>query len=188
MGEGKGDGLEPDGRTGTKRAGEGEEEQREDASAGDQEQFKELQVGTSGEFGGLGIEVGMEDGFVKVIAPIDDTPAQRAGIEAGDRVAVEGLLRLREGMPVLPREATADDLPAVVAAMLTVAASPSRRSMLSLSLAASMVMPGSLAVIPVSVISTVSVPSTSESATMPVTSMVWLVEPAGTVTVPLRDV
>ena len=52
----------------------------------DQEQFKELQVGTTGEFGGLGIEVGMEDGFVKVIAPIDDTPAQRAGIEAGDLI------------------------------------------------------------------------------------------------------
>ena len=52
----------------------------------DQDQFKELQVGTSGEFGGLGIEVGMEDGFVKVIAPIDDTPAQRAGIEAGDLI------------------------------------------------------------------------------------------------------
>ena len=49
----------------------------------DREQFKELQVGTSGEFGGLGIEVGMEDGFVKVIAPIDDTPAQRAGVQAG---------------------------------------------------------------------------------------------------------
>ncbi len=52
----------------------------------DQEQFKELQVGTSGEFGGLGIEVGMEDCFVKVIAPIDDTPAQRAGIQAGDLI------------------------------------------------------------------------------------------------------
>ncbi len=52
----------------------------------DQEQFKELQVGTSGQFGGLGIEVGMEDGFVKVIAPIDDTPAQRAGVEAGDLI------------------------------------------------------------------------------------------------------
>ena len=52
----------------------------------DQEQFKELQVGTSGEFGGLGIEVGMEDGFVKVIAPIDDTPAQRAGVQAGDLI------------------------------------------------------------------------------------------------------
>lgn len=52
----------------------------------DQDQFKELQVGTTGEFGGLGIEVGMEDGFVKVIAPIDDTPAQAAGVEAGDLV------------------------------------------------------------------------------------------------------
>ncbi|MBU0499740.1 MAG: S41 family peptidase [Gammaproteobacteria bacterium] len=50
------------------------------------EEYKELQVGTSGEFGGLGIEVGMEDGFVKVISPIDDTPAQRAGLEAGDLV------------------------------------------------------------------------------------------------------
>ena len=48
--------------------------------------YTELQQGTSGEFGGLGIEVGMEDGFVKVIAPIDDTPAQRAGVEAGDLV------------------------------------------------------------------------------------------------------
>lgn len=48
--------------------------------------FQELQAGTSGEFGGLGIEVGMEDGFVKVIAPIDDTPAQRAGVEAGDLI------------------------------------------------------------------------------------------------------
>ena len=52
----------------------------------DGEQFKELQVGTSGEFGGLGIEVGMEDGFVKVVAPIDDTPAHRAGVESGDLV------------------------------------------------------------------------------------------------------
>lgn len=48
------------------------------------EDFKELQVGTSGEFGGLGIEVTMEDGFVKVVSPIDDTPAQRAGVQAGD--------------------------------------------------------------------------------------------------------
>ena len=52
----------------------------------DAEAFKELQVGTQGEFGGLGIEVGMEDGFVKVIAPIDDTPAFRAGIKSGDLV------------------------------------------------------------------------------------------------------
>ncbi len=52
----------------------------------DEDEFKELQVGTSGEFGGLGIEVGMEDGFVKVISPIDDTPAQKAGLQAGDLV------------------------------------------------------------------------------------------------------
>lgn len=50
------------------------------------EDYKELQAGTSGEFGGLGIEVGMEDGFVKVISPIDDTPAYRAGVKAGDLV------------------------------------------------------------------------------------------------------
>lgn len=50
------------------------------------EEFKELKEGTSGEFGGLGIEVGMEDGFIKVIAPIDDTPAARAGIKAGDLI------------------------------------------------------------------------------------------------------
>lgn len=52
----------------------------------DKEDYRDLQVGTTGEFGGLGIEVGMEDGFVKVIAPIDDTPAQRAGLKAGDLI------------------------------------------------------------------------------------------------------
>jgi carboxyl-terminal processing protease len=52
----------------------------------DAEAFKELQVGTQGEFGGLGIEVGMEDGFVKVISPIEDTPAFRAGVLAGDLI------------------------------------------------------------------------------------------------------
>ena len=50
------------------------------------DEYKDLQEGTSGEFGGLGIEVGMEDGFVKVISPIDDTPAARAGIRAGDLI------------------------------------------------------------------------------------------------------
>lgn len=50
------------------------------------EQFTELKIGTSGEFGGLGIEVGMEDGFVKVVSPIDDTPAKKAGIESGDLI------------------------------------------------------------------------------------------------------
>jgi carboxyl-terminal processing protease len=52
----------------------------------DEDAFKDLQVGTSGEFGGLGIEVGLEDGFIKVISPIDDTPAQRAGVRAGDLI------------------------------------------------------------------------------------------------------
>ncbi|WP_022948280.1 S41 family peptidase [Methylohalobius crimeensis] len=50
------------------------------------DEFKELRIGTTGQFGGLGIEVGMENGFIKVIAPIDDTPAQRAGIQAGDLI------------------------------------------------------------------------------------------------------
>jgi len=50
------------------------------------DQFNELRIGTSGEFGGLGIEVGMEDGFVRVVAPIDDTPAQRAGMQSGDLI------------------------------------------------------------------------------------------------------
>ena len=48
--------------------------------------FKEMQTETSGKFGGLGIEVGMEAGVVKVISPIDDTPASRAGIKAGDYI------------------------------------------------------------------------------------------------------
>jgi len=48
--------------------------------------FNEMQTETSGEFGGLGIEVGMEIGVVKVISPIDDTPASRAGIKAGDYI------------------------------------------------------------------------------------------------------
>tara|TARA_R110001592_G_scaffold96947_4_gene277944 strand:- start:4709 stop:5998 length:1290 start_codon:yes stop_codon:yes gene_type:complete len=50
------------------------------------EAFRGLQDTTSGQFGGLGIEVGQEDGFIKVISPIDDTPAARAGIEAGDLI------------------------------------------------------------------------------------------------------
>ena len=52
----------------------------------DADAFKDLQVSTQGEFGGLGIEVSMEDGFVKVVAPIDDTPAFRAGVKAGDLI------------------------------------------------------------------------------------------------------
>ncbi len=50
----------------------------------DPQAFQELQESTNGEFGGLGIEVGLNDGRVSVISPIDDTPAARAGIEAGD--------------------------------------------------------------------------------------------------------
>ncbi|GAO36549.1 peptidase S41 [Sulfuricella sp. T08] len=52
----------------------------------DADAFKDLRVGTQGEFGGLGIEVGMEDGFVKVVSPIEDTPAFLAGIKSGDLI------------------------------------------------------------------------------------------------------
>lgn len=52
----------------------------------DADAFKDLQVGTQGEFGGLGIEVGMEEGLVKVVSPIEDTPAYRAGLKAGDLI------------------------------------------------------------------------------------------------------
>src|SRR5262250_1731387 len=50
----------------------------------DPKSFKDMQIQTRGEFGGLGIEVTMEDGLVKVVAPIDDTPAYKAGVMAGD--------------------------------------------------------------------------------------------------------
>jgi carboxyl-terminal processing protease len=50
----------------------------------DAEDFDDLQTSTNGEFSGLGLEVGLENGFVKIISPIDDTPAQRAGLESGD--------------------------------------------------------------------------------------------------------
>ena len=54
------------------------------------ELFREMQTDTRGEFGGLGIEIGMESGVVKVISPIDDTPAARAGIKAGDYIVKIG--------------------------------------------------------------------------------------------------
>jgi carboxyl-terminal processing protease len=63
----------------------------------DPKSFRDMQVETHGEFGGLGIEVTMEDGLLKVVAPIDDTPAAKAGIRAGDMIthiddeAVQGL-------------------------------------------------------------------------------------------------
>ena len=63
----------------------------------DAKSFQDMQVQTRGEFGGLGIEVTMEDGLVKVVTPIDDTPASRAGVLASDVItqidgeAVQGL-------------------------------------------------------------------------------------------------
>ncbi|WP_438957927.1 S41 family peptidase [Porticoccus sp.] len=65
----------------------------------DEAAFSELQESTSGEFGGLGIEVGMEGSFIKVISPIDDTPAYRAGIQAGDLI-IKLDDQLVQGMPL----------------------------------------------------------------------------------------
>ena len=56
----------------------------------DAEAFKDMRTSTQGQFGGLGIEIGTEDGFVKVIAPIEDTPAERAGMQAGDLIIKVG--------------------------------------------------------------------------------------------------
>jgi len=85
----------------------------------DTEAYKELQVGTSGEFGGLGIEVSMEDGFVRVVAPIDDTPAERAGVKAGDLIIrlddtpVKGLT-LREAVNIMRGKPGSDILLTIV--------------------------------------------------------------------------
>ena len=67
------------------------------------QEYDALQETTSGEFGGLGIEVGRENGYIKVISPIDDTPADRAGIEAGDLIIQIDNKPLRE---LTPDEAT----------------------------------------------------------------------------------
>jgi carboxyl-terminal processing protease len=83
------------------------------------DEFKEMRIGTDGKFGGLGIEVSMENGFVKVIAPIDDTPAQRAGIKAGDIIVrlddtpVKGMT-LNEAVKIMRGEPGTDILLTVV--------------------------------------------------------------------------
>ncbi|MCL4150035.1 UNVERIFIED_CONTAM: hypothetical protein GTU68_037421 [Idotea baltica] len=67
------------------------------------EAFEDMQVDTKGEFGGLGIEVTMEEGFVKVVSPIDDTPAAKAGLESGDfitHIDAESVLGLTIGEAV----------------------------------------------------------------------------------------
>ncbi|MCF6202067.1 MAG: S41 family peptidase [Methylococcaceae bacterium] len=85
----------------------------------DTEQYKDLKEGTTGRFGGLGIEVTMEDGFVKVVSPIDDTPAERAGIKAGDLVVrldekpVKGMT-LAEAVKIMRGEPGSDILLTVV--------------------------------------------------------------------------
>ena len=53
----------------------------------DKKGYADMKESTSGEFGGLGMEIGQEDGFIKVIAPIEDTPAERAGVKSGDFIA-----------------------------------------------------------------------------------------------------
>ena len=60
------------------------------------ETFKDMQTDTKGEFGGLGIEIGMEAGVVKVISPIDDTPAAKAGIKAGDYIIKLIMIKFRK--------------------------------------------------------------------------------------------
>ena len=60
------------------------------------EVFNEMQTETSGKFGGLGIEVSMESGVVKVISPIDDTPASKAGIKAGDYIVKINEIQVQE--------------------------------------------------------------------------------------------
>jgi len=67
-----------------------------------EDEYEALQETTTGEFGGLGIEVGREDGYIKVISPIDDSPADRAGIQAGDLIIQINNRPLRE---LLPNEA-----------------------------------------------------------------------------------
>ena len=76
----------------------------------DPDGYKDLRIGTEGQFGGLGIEVTMENGFEKVITPIEDTPAAKAGLKAGDLIIrlgdtpVKGMIlndavRLMRGKP-----------------------------------------------------------------------------------------
>lgn len=76
----------------------------------DVDAYKELQIGTQGEFGGLGIEVTMEDGLIRIISPIEDSPAHRAGIKPGDLIiklnstAVKGMtlsdaIKIMRGKP-----------------------------------------------------------------------------------------
>ena len=63
------------------------------------EDFDLLEESTTGEFGGLGVEVGREDGYIRVISPIDDSPADRAGIKAGDLIIQINNKPLREMLP-----------------------------------------------------------------------------------------
>jgi len=81
----------------------------------DPDEYKELRIDTTGQFGGLGIQVGMENGYVKVISPIDDTPAFKAGIKAGDLIirlndksvkdiGLHEAVKLMRGLPGTPIE------------------------------------------------------------------------------------
>ena len=83
------------------------------------EDFEELKVGTQGEFGGLGIEIDQKDGYIRVITPIDGTPAAKAGIEAGDRIVkingkpVRGM-KLNEGIEMMRGKVGTDILITVI--------------------------------------------------------------------------
>ena len=77
----------------------------------DENAFKELQVNTQGEFGGLGIEIGTEDGFIKVVSPIEGTPASKAGVKAGDLIIKIGDTPTKDHAPRRGREADARQAP-----------------------------------------------------------------------------
>ena len=64
------------------------------------EMLKQVEVETKGAFGGLGIEIGMKDGLLTVIAPIEDTPAARAGLQAGDKIVKIGRASCRERVSI----------------------------------------------------------------------------------------
>jgi carboxyl-terminal processing protease len=70
----------------------------------DADAYREMQRSTKGEFGGLGIEVTEEDGLIKVVSPIDDTPAQKAGLMSGDIIAaIDGAPQSRSRSPAVRR-------------------------------------------------------------------------------------
>ena len=88
----------------------------------DADAFKELQVSTQGKFGGLGIEVGVEDGVVRVTSPIEDTPAFRAGIKPGDLI-----VKLDDTQAGMPRSKAVDKCWQTASMVINVVRKASRR-------------------------------------------------------------